>query len=114
MSKSNEPEQGIRNGRRVRTKRERAGGGGRPNFRPPSPAKISNLAKSNRNLSRWSGPMKTRVIMTVAPATVVGGIILLLGCGAESKKTSAGNSGPIVITASAEPQTEDPAPPTEA
>src|SRR2546425_250695 len=54
--------------------------------------------------------MKTGLIMTVAPAAVVGGIILLLGCGAESKKTSASNNGPVVITASAGPQSEDPAP----
>ena len=56
--------------------------------------------------------MKTRVIMTVAPAAVVGGIILLLGCGAESKKTAANSTGPVVITAKAAPQTNDPAPPT--
>jgi len=57
--------------------------------------------------------MKTRVIMTVAPAAVVGGIILLLGCGAESKKTGAGNKGPVVITANAADQTNDPAPAAE-
>src|ERR1051325_9672858 len=57
--------------------------------------------------------MKTRVIMTAAPAAVVGGIILLLGCGAESKKTAASNAGPIVITASATTPTNEPAPPAE-
>src|SRR5438093_31988 len=56
--------------------------------------------------------MKTRFVMTVAPAAVVGGIILLLGCGAESKKTAASNNGPVVITANAAPQTDDPALPT--
>src|SRR5882724_1432694 len=54
--------------------------------------------------------MKTRVIMTAAPAAVVGGIILLLGCGAESKKTGASNNGPVVITANAATRTSEPAP----
>jgi len=54
--------------------------------------------------------MNTRVILTVAPVAVVGGIILLLGCGAESKKTS---NNPIVITASAATQTNAPASPAE-
>jgi len=57
--------------------------------------------------------MKTRVIMTVALAAVVGGIILLLGYGAESKKSSATKTGPVVITAgspSSPSQTNQPAP----
>src|SRR3989441_3215331 len=48
--------------------------------------------------------------MAVAPAAVVGGIILLLGCGAESKKPAASNNGPVVITANAATQANDPAP----
>jgi hypothetical protein len=54
--------------------------------------------------------MKTRFLITMAPAAVVGGIILLLGCGAESKKTGANNYSPVVITANAAPQTNEPAP----
>src|SRR6266850_7979541 len=57
--------------------------------------------------------MKTRVIMTVAPVAVVGGIILLLGCGADLKKTGASINGPVVITANAATQTNDPAPAAE-
>src|SRR6266540_6289548 len=56
--------------------------------------------------------MKTRVITTVAPAVVVGGIILLLGCGAESKKAGASNIVPVVVAANA-PQTNAPAPSEE-
>jgi hypothetical protein len=45
--------------------------------------------------------MKIRVLMTVIPAAVLGGIILLLGCGAEPKNTSASDNSPVIVTATA-------------
>ena len=43
--------------------------------------------------------MKTHFVMTTVPVTVIGGMILFLGCGAEPQKTGRGENGTAVSTA---------------
>src|SRR5438445_6773981 len=48
---------------------------------------------NQQTFQKWSYPMKTRLIITTIPVMVVGGMILFLGCGAQTQKANRAETG---------------------